>query len=95
MRIKVEKKHLSTALPEKCFWVHYGPIVGSLSELLRALKEDIHDEQFLYHVNKGKNDFAVWIKEVLHDESCAKKFNRAKTRTTAIKIITECLEGYE
>ena len=72
--------------PEKCFWVWNGPILKDLPELARAL-DVVSDEQFYYHVNAHKNDFAKWVEEVLGQKTLAKKLRAAKTRAAVRKAL--------
>lgn len=87
------RKPLADAPLEQCFWVNHGPVLKNLRDLERALKSsEISEEQFRYHVAKGKNDFSLWIKDVLDDETCARALARVKTRKTALRIISEHLK---
>jgi hypothetical protein len=78
---------LADAPPDKCFWVHCGPILKNLRELREALVDSISDEQFAYHVARERNDFAVWVEEVLGDATCAKALRRARTRRAALRAV--------
>lgn len=89
------KKKLEQARGAWCFWVHYGPVLGNLRDLEKAL-ETMSEEQFRYHANKGKNDFAKWVKDVLRDDDLAKKLQDAKTRKSACVTISGHLKkNYE
>ena len=89
------KKKSMSILPERCFWIHYGPIVSDLRELREALKKDITDEQFKHHVSKDKNDFAVWTHDTLQDKSCALALRKTRTQKGTIRALTECLSKYK
>ena len=78
---------LADAPPDKCFWVNCGPILKNLRELREALADSISDEQFAYHVARDRNDFAVWVEEVLGDATCAKALRRARTRQAALRAV--------
>jgi|SRR3989344_3899526 len=87
-------KTLVTASKESCFWVNQGPVLKNLRELHDALKSDITDTQYKYHVGKGKNDFANWVSEVLGDKECAAKLYGARSRKSAVALLEECLQAY-
>ncbi len=87
------KKILVIATGDQCFWVKDGPSVGDLKELRDALIS-IEKEQFIHHVNNIKNDFAVWVEEILKDVACASGIRKSKTKTGMIKNIEKSLLGY-
>lgn len=71
-----------------CFWVNNGPILHNLEDLSAALK--VMDlKTFRHHVNKDKNDFAVWIDEVIGDKILAKSLSKIKTRKTTLKKVND------
>lgn len=71
----------------QAFWVNNGPILTSVEDLLKALKE-MSDEQYAYHTKRDGNDFVNWIRDCLHDAQCAKDLKNAKTRVGAIRILS-------
>jgi len=87
------KKTLIIASPNKCFWIQYGPVVKDIFELQDALT-NITDEQFKHHVNSIKNDFAVWVEEILGDKECAKNIKKAKSIKAMIKAVENALKHY-
>jgi hypothetical protein len=92
---QMTKKSLFDAPEDQCFWVNHGPILQNIRDLERALQGgEINDEQFRYHVGRGKNDFAAWMKDVLHDEQGAKALSRVKTRKTALRVVSEHLKKF-
>ena len=84
------KKKLKEADGPECFWVNHGPVLRNLEELHRALQE-MSDAQYKHHVEGGRNDFAVWVAEVLEDPKCASSLRRVKRRTTAADRVGACL----
>lgn len=90
---KTTKKILIIATDDKCFWINEGPSVKDLIELRNALL-GIKKEQFIHHVNGIKNDFAIWVEEVLQDNVCASGIRKAKSKTGIIKNIEKSLLGY-
>jgi len=84
---KVSKKKLmSDSNPEQSFWINHGSVVRNLSELRDALSL-ISKETFEYHVNKDKNDFALWISEVLGDKELAKKLAKVWSQKSYQKVV--------
>lgn len=73
--------------PAQAFWVNNGPILKSVDDLLKALKE-MSDEQYAYHTKRDGNDFANWIRDCLNDAQCAKDLKNAKTRVGAVRILS-------
>ena len=99
LKIKVSsrddlKKHLVHAYNEKCFFVHNGPALSNLSELLRALNS-MTERQFAHHVNADKNDFAAWVEFVLLDKDCAAGLKRAGDRKKAAAVVEKALREYQ
>ena len=89
------RKPLSDAPEGQCFWVNNGPVLKNVVELERALKDgSISDEQFRYHISRGKNDFSSWIHEVLGNEECSKALARVKTKKTALRVLGEYIKNH-
>src|SRR3989338_9389363 len=73
------------------FWLCSSDLLRSLSALFAALQK-ADDEVFRYHVNRDKNDFEVWIREVIKDKDLAREIARVKTKETLVRKITERVE---
>ena len=73
------------------FWLCTNENLRSLAELSTALQK-ADDEVFRYHVNRDKNDFEVWIREVIKDKDLAREIARVKTKETLVRKITERVE---
>lgn len=73
-------------LPHKSFWVNNGPILKNIGELPAVLRR-MSDKTFLHHVNKEKNDFAKWIREVFGDKNLADAITKAKNKDNMIRAI--------
>jgi len=90
IRIKIRKpyprRYLRNVSPENSLWIINGDIIKSLRELLKELKI-MNDEAFRFHINKERNDFSKWIREVIGDRKLAVEFKKVKTRDKAIKAI--------
>ena len=80
------KRYLGDAAPEQCFWLNNGPILKNLEELANALPE-MSDETFSHHVNKEKNDFSSWIKDVLGDKKLANGLLSSRSKESALKKV--------
>ena len=84
---------LVTAPPEKCFWVHYGPVLKDLRELRDAFERQISDAQFAHHVGPDRNDFADWVDHVLAEKTCARALRRAHSVADALRAVETALRG--
>ena len=82
------------ATPNSSFYVHNGPILKNLKELVKALEKDMSDKQYHYHTLRGQNDFSRWIEDVLNDRECARSLRRVKQRATAIDKLKACIKRY-
>jgi len=85
---------LADASPEQCFWVNNGPIIRNLSEMADALGP-MKDEIFSHHVNKEKNDFGNWVRDVLKDEELANDIARIKSKERILKKVQSRLKKLE
>ena len=73
--------------PESYFILHNGRAIKNLAEMENELR--IADEQtFLYHIGRGKNDFAEWIKNIWGDEKLAEQIKPLKTRKEMIEFLS-------
>lgn len=75
------------------FWTHRGTILHNLQELKTYLATCSEDD-FLYHVNQDhhKNDFAVWIRDVIHDDLLAHKLSDHLSRSRYLRKIAHRLK---
>ncbi|MCA9353773.1 hypothetical protein KC842_02795 [Candidatus Nomurabacteria bacterium] len=87
------KKPLVVSGGEFAFWSNDGRVLSSLLDLYNALDE-MSEDTYSYHVNPEKNDFSIWVAEVLCDKSCARDLSKAKTRNSARTSIKKHLSGY-
>jgi hypothetical protein len=78
--------YLGDVPADKVFWVNNGGILKNLGELAVAFKE-ISNEQFAFHVNKEKNDFSNWVKDVVGDKALAGSLLKTKTKAAALKAV--------
>lgn len=70
------------------FWLCTNKKLLTLKELALAL-EDITDDVFRYHVNRDKNDFENWIRDIIQDKELAREISRIKTKETLTRKIFE------
>ena len=71
---------------QKYFKPLKGGILQTPQELAQALK-NMDGETYNFHVGKGKNDFADWIKA--HDPHLAKAVSKTREKEAMIKILEE------
>ncbi|MBS1266959.1 MAG: hypothetical protein MAG795_00929 [Candidatus Woesearchaeota archaeon] len=74
-----------------CFWLCTNQNLRSLNTLSKAL-DKASEDVFRYHVNKYKNDFSDWVKEVIGDSDFAREISRIKTKDTLVRKIQEKVE---
>ena len=70
----------------KHFWVVDGTTLKNLHELLQAL-ETMDERTFSHHVNKNKNDFHNWVKDVHKDRKLAKLLSTVVDRKSAAAVV--------
>lgn len=68
-------KLFENAQEDKAFFLNDGRVVKNLYELAEALT-NMKEKTFKHHVNKKKNDFSEWIKEVIQEEKLANEVAR-------------------
>ncbi len=73
------------------FWLCTNENLRSLDELSAALQKADNDV-FRYHITRDRNDFEVWIREIVKDKELAREIARVKTKETLIRKITERTE---
>ncbi len=80
------QKLLSNVPEDKIFWSHDGQVFRNLSELESGLNQ-MTEETYKYHVNGAKNDFAIWVREVVGDDMLAKDLEKSTNRLgVAMKV---------
>jgi|SRR3989344_383250 len=95
MRRKIspaEANRILGKVPEQVsFWLCTNQKLFSLREL-SAILMDVGDEVFRYHVNRDKNDFENWIRDVIQDRELAREIARIKTKETLNRKISDRVE---
>jgi alpha-amylase len=89
--IKATARFLSDVQPDKSFWVSNGWIVRNMKELPLALRK-MNNDTFVYHVNKGKNDFYNWVNDVVGDKKLALDIKSAYNKSDMIAAIERRIE---
>lgn len=90
---RVGKRKLTTVSGGRCFWLHGGPALASLKDLNGAFSK-MSNDQFTYHANKSKNDFAAWVEFVLLDPECARNLKKCSTKASARACTLKALKKY-
>ncbi|MBI2549868.1 hypothetical protein HYV83_01665 [Candidatus Woesearchaeota archaeon] len=84
----VAKAILAKVPLQVSFWLCTNENLRSLRDISEALQKAT-DDVFRYHVNRDKNDFETWIRDIIKDKDLAREIARVKTRDTLIRKITE------
>ena len=88
-----EAKRILSKVPDSVsFWLCTNQKLYSLRELAAEL-DQINDELFRYHVNRDKNDFENWIRDIIQDRELAREISRIKTKETLNRKIQERVEA--
>lgn len=77
--------------PEEYFYLRSGSSLKSIEELSDAI-DSISKDDFLFHVNSEKNDFANWTKDVFDEKELAEKLFLTRTKEGAKKVLKEFFE---
>ena len=75
------KKHSNRKLikPEHYFILNSGGTIKDLTQL--ALNTDsIDDDDFCHHVTDDKNDFSMWINDIIKDKKLAEQVAKIKDK---------------
>lgn len=71
----LKRTTLATVPDDKVFWVCRGDRINSVRDLANCI-ESLSPREFEHHVGvDGRNDFAVWIHDVLHNPLLARDLN--------------------
>jgi len=68
------------------FYVRGGGELKNLHDLHKSLKK-MSDEQFNFHVNVNKNDFAKWVHHCMRDHSLSMCLGQLKSRQEMAKAV--------
>jgi len=78
--------------PEKVFLLVNGSKLKNISELISFLKTN-DDATFSYHVNKDKNDFGNWLRDVFNKKKLADKLDKVKDKSQYMKILVDYINN--
>ncbi|MFP4190179.1 MAG: ABC transporter permease, partial [Candidatus Woesearchaeota archaeon] len=76
--------------PYQYFVLSSGVIIKSFGSLIEELNS-MDDDTFEYHVGEDRNDFYLWIKNVLKQEKAAEKIRKIKDPKKMAKILKRFL----
>jgi hypothetical protein len=84
--IAKKEKTLIRSPESQRFWVSNGSVLSDLNDLKKAL-EEMDDDTFYHHVNQDKNDFSLWVREVLKESKLSSAFKKIKTKKSMLQKI--------
>ncbi len=92
---KTEKKHAPlNAKPEHYFILITGVPLKNLKELSNAL-ENMNEWVFSHHVNDTRNDFSIWVKDILGETELSEEIRPMRnTRELEAKILKHLVNKY-
>jgi len=90
----VDGKFLEDVQAHQVFRTCNGVVIRNLSELA-SYAECCSDYDFRYHVNDDhhKNDFAIWVREAVGDETLANDLDAELDRTQYARLIKKRLRA--
>jgi hypothetical protein len=83
---EVARARLADVPGDKVFWCHDGQKLSNLEELAAALRE-MPGDTFHHHVTSEKNDFSVWVREVMGDQTLAKYLETSSGAASAAQAV--------
>ena len=89
---KVKEPELEVKeIPEESYFrLNDGRSIGSIEELYDLI-DHMDDNVFAHHVNRGKNDFANWIKYVFAKRSLAEDVNSVYTKQDMKRVLKDAI----
>ncbi len=88
---KKSSKIIKNVPEDKRFWLCDGRVLKNLKELESALR-NMSKGTYDYHVNKEKNDFYNWVKDVFKEKKLAKEIKKSRTKKTAANKLKKKLK---
>lgn len=85
-KVAKAKKADSGIKPENYFVLNSGGVIKSIEELASTL-EFMSDDEFRYHANAERNDFANWIKDIFSKKELGDKIAAAGDRKDALIVL--------
>jgi hypothetical protein len=80
------QRRLGNVPGEYVFFCKDGRVLRNLGEL-RDVLGTMSDDLFSYHVNKDKNDFMNWVRDVVKDEALAKQLSKVNRPRKAADVV--------
>lgn len=90
----INNLNLGNINPTNYFFLENGCIIKNLHELIANL-ETLDVMLYCKHVDRNKNDFSNWIKDVFGEEKLAEKIYSIKTPKEMAEVIKNCLNDLE
>ncbi len=92
-RVKKAKPPLLVVSKEQAFYAVDGSVFYSLQDLAEALL--VMDRRvYQYHADADYQDFVLWVKNVLKDETLARSLKKALTVPAAQVLVARSLKRY-
>ncbi|PIN70147.1 hypothetical protein COV93_02725 [Candidatus Woesearchaeota archaeon CG11_big_fil_rev_8_21_14_0_20_43_8] len=88
-KVSIKTKNESVS-PSQYFRLKNGSEIRNLNELFGAVKT-MDDMDFSHHVNEVKNDFAVWVRDVLKENWLADDLSRTSSRVEFQNVLSAFL----
>jgi len=87
--------HLLRDVPRQhTFKLHLGTEIRNLEELAEVL-DIMSDSTFHHHVTAQKNDFATWVREVIHDDELVELLQPIKNRKEMVRVVKARVSALE
>lgn len=87
-------KELEDVDPSHYFRVANGTIIKNLKDLDKSI-ENMSEETFKCHVSEVRNDFSLWVREVINDSKLASDLlqtrDKCRTQLLVLRRIVEIL----
>ena len=78
---------------DQVFFLGDGSVFKNLKELASGLRK-MKKDQYTYHVNAEKNDFANWVQFVIGDKDLSAEMRKAKSKAALVKTLSARLKQY-
>jgi hypothetical protein len=85
-----EKRKLSRASKDKCFWVSDGTVIRSVKEMAHTI-DTMDFGVFQHHVSNDRNDFANWVKDVFGMETLSREMRMTQNKDRMVITILKHL----
>ena len=82
------KSWMSNVPDDKSFWCHSGEMLRNIKELSSALA-NMSQETYQHHVSRDRNDFSVWIRDVIGDVTLANQLKKSTSKSEVMRRVTE------